>query len=333
MPKLAKLYSLDRKRTPAIQLAVFSSVGNNEFMTKQDAKAPAVKSFMSRVLFTLEETTTMEEAAQFFAAHKLTTVPVISSEGLILGVLSDFQLLRFLLRSRQESQNGLQLKDIRDELDPVVTIHEDDSIVAAFRLMIQSPNHRIYTVHDGKLTGALSPKDLLLYMAGVKEKNSEMLDSMVQRQIETILKELHETRRLLSDYQKLFQDSPYLMHSVDLNGRIINANRMIHSVLGYEDGELIGRSLRQLYPPENFKSAMEGLDRVKVLGFHPLVNVVMLKKDGDAVRIDIASTLKKDAKGNPEGTITVGRMSDSYRMLNYLQKTAQLYSRKTQRTS
>jgi PAS domain S-box-containing protein len=288
---------------------------------------------MSQVLFSLEEKMTLEDAAQFFASHKLTTAPVISGTGDILGVLSDFQLLRFLLRSRQEAKKGLCLSDIKEELDPVVTIHEDDSIVAAFRMMIQSPNHRIYTVHNGKLTGALSPKDLLLYMAGVKDKNDAILDSVVQRQIEAILKELHDTRRQLSDYQQMFLDSPYLMHSVDLTGKIVNANRMIHYVLGYEEGELIGKSLRQLYPPENFKKAMQGLETVRALGFHPLVNVVMVKKDGEVIRIDIASTLKKDEKGNPEGTITVGRMSDSYRMLNYLQKAAQLYTRKIQKKS
>ena len=71
------------------------------------------------------------------------------------------------------------------------------------------------------------------------------------------------------------------------------------------------------------------LPTVRALGCHPLVNVAMVKKGGDPIRIDVASTLKKDSAGNPEGTITVGRLSDSYRMLNYLQKAAQLYSKKT----
>ena len=283
---------------------------------------------MSTVLFSLEGAMTLEDAAQFFASHKLTTCPVISSEGDILGVLSDFTLLRVLLRSRQDAKKGLCLADVKDDLDPVVTIHEDDSIVAAFRLMIQSQNHRIYVVHGDKLAGALSPKDLLLYMAGIKNKTEHVLDSVVQRQIETILKELHVARRMLSDYQQMFQDSPYLMHSVDMSGKIINANRMIHYVLGYEEGELIGKSLRNLYPPENYRKAMAGLETVKALGFHPLVNAVMMKKNGETIRIDLATTVKKDSKGEAEGTITAGRLSDSHRMLNYLQKAAWLYSRK-----
>ena len=279
----------------------------------------------------LEDKTLLTDAAQFFAANKLTTVPVRSSSGDVLGVLTDFHLLRGLLRARTEKLKTLA--DIKDELDPVITIHESDSIVSAFRLMIQSPNHRIYAFHEDQLTGALSPKDLLLYMAGVKDKNDAVGDSLIQKQIESILKELQDTRRMLSDYQKLFHDSPYLMHSVDMNGKVIAANKMIHTVLGYEDGELIGKTLRQIYPPENVKKAIEGLETVKKLGFHPLVNVVMLKKDGDLIRIDIASTLRKDDKGNPEATITVGRLSDSYRMLNYLQKAAQATARKLKRKS
>ncbi len=303
-------------------------------MSKKPAAAtqPTVKQFMSQVLLVCEDDMPLNDAAQFMTSHKLTTVPVVSKAGDVVGVLTDFHLLRALLRARSEASIKT-LADVKDELDPVVTIHEDDSIVTAFRMMIQSPNHRIYALHNDKLTGAVSPKDLLLYMAGVKNKTEAVMDSMVQKQIETILKELHDTRRLLSDYQQMFQDSPYLMHSVDLNGKIIAANRMIHFVLGYEDGELIGRSLRQLYPPENFRKAMEGIDTVQKLGFHPLVNVTMVKKDGDLIRVDVASTLRKDDKGNGEGTITVGRLSDSYRMLNFLQRAASAASRKPKRKS
>ncbi len=293
---------------------------------------PTVKQFMSQVLLVCEEEMPISDAAQFMTSHKLTTVPVVNKAGDVVGVLTDFHLLRGLLRARTET-NIKTLGDIRDELDPVVTIHESDSIVTAFRMMIQSPNHRIYALHNDKLTGAVSPKDLLLYMAGVRNKSEAVMDSIVQKQIESILKELHDTRRLLSDYQQMFHDSPYLMHSVDMSGKIIAANRMVHYVLGYEEGELIGRSLRQLYPPENYKKALEGLETVKKLGFHPLVNVTMMKKDGDMIRVDIATTLRKDDKGNPEGTITVGRLSDSYRMLNFLQRAAQAANSKPKRKS
>lgn len=281
---------------------------------------PTVHSFMSKVLLTLRDDVPLAEAAQFFASNKLTTIPVVRADGEILGVITDFQLLRFLLRAKKEAKY-LPVAEFVEELDPVVTIPEDESIVHAFRLMIQSPNHRIYTLKNGKLTGALSPKDLLLYMAGVKE-STEVVDAIVQKQIESILKELQDTRKMLNDYQKMFQDSPYLMHSVDMKGTIIAANRMLHSVLGYKDGELIGKSMRLLYPPENHRSAMQGLDTVRTLGFHPLVNATMVKKTGEIVRVDIASTLKKDDRGNPDATITVGRLSDSYRMVNYLQRAA-----------
>ncbi len=284
---------------------------------------PCVRNFMSQVLFTIDDQTTLMKAAEFFASHKLTTVPVVSHSGEILGVLSDFQLLRLLLRAKSEGKVPI-LADYREDLDPVVTIAEDDSVVNAFGLMIQSTNHRIYTIQEGKLTGALSPKDFLLHMAGGKNKSDGMVDPNLQMQIETILKELYDTRKLLSDFQSMFNDSPYLMHSVDMEGKILAANRMIHFVLGYNEGELVGKSLRQLYPPENYKSAMEGLDTVKALGFHPLVNATMMKRDGSIVRVDIASTLKKTPRGEAEATITVGRLSDSYRMVNYLQRAAQV---------
>ena len=296
--------------------------------------APAASHFMSKVIFTLRDDTPLADAARFLAAHKLTTLPVLDAAGGIVGVLTDFQLLRFLLRAKKEA-SYIPVSEFSEELDPVVTIAEEDTIVHAFQLMIQSPNHRIYTLKDGRLTGALSPKDLLLYMAGVKDKSDQAVDAVVQRQIESILKELQDTRRRLNDYQKMFMDSPYLMHSVDMKGKIVAANRMLHAVLGYKDGELIGKTLRSLYPPESQREAMQGLETVRTLGFHPLVNATMIKKTGEAVRVDIASTLKKDDKGQPDSTITVGRLSDSYRMVNYLQRAAkaQDLSRKAEKPS
>jgi PAS domain S-box-containing protein len=108
-----------------------------------------------------------------------------------------------------------------------------------------------------------------------------------------------------------------------LKGKIIAANKMIHFVLGYEDGALIGKSLRTLYPPENYQQALQGLETVAKLGFHPVVNATMTKQDGTVVRVDIASTQRVDDKGGAAGTITVGRLSDTYRMINYLQQAAQ----------
>lgn len=301
-------------------------------MSKVKSTTPTVKQFMSQVLFTLEDSMPLPEAAQFFASHKLTTVPVMSGGTEIMGVLTDFHLLRGLLKARQDSSIKI-LADIREELDPVVTVHEDDSIVSAFRLMIQSPNHRLYATHGDRLVGALSPKDLLLYMAGIKDKNDQVLDAVVQRQIEMILRELNDTRRLLSDYQQMFHDSPYLMHSVDMKGKIVAANRMIHFVLGYEDGELIGKTMQDIYPPENYLKAMQGLETVRKTGFHPMVNVTMLKKDGEPIRVDVASTVRKDDQGNADATITVGRISDSYRMLNFLQRAAQAAIRRVRKSS
>ena len=286
---------------------------------------PLVIQFMSQVLFTLQDDLKLTDAARLFATNKLTTIPVVDKGGEILGVLTDFQLLRFLIAAKTGAKD-VPLSNYKNELDPVITIQEKESIVDAFRLMIQSPNHRIYATRDGQLTGALSPKDLLLYMAGFSDTSEHTLDDLVAEQIQAILTELYDTRRLLSDYQQMFQDAPYLMHSVDMSGTIVAANRMIHFVLGYEEGELVGQSMRQLYPPENYHKALKGLDTVRALGFHPLVNVVMVKKDGDTVRADISSTLKTGASGQPEGTITVGRLSDSYRMLDYLQRASQLRS-------
>lgn len=279
---------------------------------------------MSQPLFFIRADDTLEQAEKIFHEYKLTTCPVLQDKKKVMGILTDFQLLKCFLIKNSEP-NKIRVKDYAAKLDPVVLIDENEPISNAFKLMIQSPNHRIYATNEGILTGALSPKDILPFLAGDEavERHREDQDLITARiRIKLLMTELMNTQANLDRYQQVFTSSPFMIHSVNMQGTITMANRMLHYVLGYEDGELVGKSLMDLYPSQYHKEAKAGLTRVKITGFHPLINTLMVKKNKELLQVDIATAAKIDQLGVVVGTVTIGRISDSAKMLEALAEAA-----------
>lgn len=275
---------------------------------------------MSHPLFFVNADHVLEQAEAVFHEYRLTTAPVLIDRKKVLGVITDFQLLKFFLM-RSSDPKRARVQDYADELDPIILIDENEPITNAFKLMVQSPNHRIYATSKGTLVGALSPKDILPFLSGddAVERYKEDQDLISARiRIKLLLNELSTTQAQLDRYQQVFTSSPYMIHSVDLAGNIVMANKMLHYVLGYEDGELIGQSITDLYPSQFHQEAKSGLARVKTTGFHPLINTLMVKKNRELIKVDVASTAKFDQLGEVIGTITIGRMSDSHKMVEAL---------------
>lgn len=279
-----------------------------------------VKHFMTNPVFSVGAEMILEQAEQVFHEFRLTTAPVLVDKKKILGVMSDFLLLKCFLMKNSDP-NRARLKDFADELDPVVTIDENEPIANAFKLMVQSPSHRIYATSDGKLVGALSPKDILPFIAGDQaiERYKEDRDLVAARiRIKLLLTELGQAKSELDQYQSVFASAPFMVHSVDLNGHINMANPMMHLVLGYPQEGIVGKHLTDLYPSQFHQDAIAGLNRIKVTGFHPLINTFMVKNNKELVQVDLASTAKTDESGRVVGTVTVARLSDSSKMLEFL---------------
>ena len=119
---------------------------------------------MSAAPITISIYATLEAAEKIFAENRFTALPVVDQRESIVGVLTDFILVKlFLHRASIKSANksGLNLLYFQDKLDPIATIEEDEPITNAFKVMSQSPNHRVFVTKEGKLSGALSPKDVI----------------------------------------------------------------------------------------------------------------------------------------------------------------------------
>ncbi len=276
--------------------------------------------FMSKQVLFVRADDTLDQAEKTFHDNQLATAPVLVDKKNLMGVLTDFQLVKcFLLRNLRPSKARVQ--DYEGELDPVVMVDQHEPLETAFKLMVQSPSHRLYITDNGHLVGALSPQDLLPFLAGDTaverfKENKDLIDARIR--IKSLFKELSHTKNELSNYSSVFKASPFMIHSVNLQGVITMANPMLHSVLGYDERELIGKNIYDLYAEQFHRQAAQGLQEVVHKGYYPMINTLMVKKNKELLQVDIATSAKHDSSGAITGTVTISRLSDARKMLDAL---------------
>ena len=101
-------------------------------------------------------------------------------------------------------------------------------------------------------------------------------------------------------FRRAFEEGPLGTLITDAEGRILQANRAIHQMLGYAEGELTGRSVDALTAPEDIHKNREIR---KLLGEHTLPNISVekryLRKHGGTIWGRLTAALLPVAEGEP----------------------------------
>ncbi|MBX9767754.1 MAG: CBS domain-containing protein [Bdellovibrionales bacterium] len=282
-----------------------------------------IKDIMSPAPIIIPADADVDEVERIFVQNRITTAPVIYGFDQILGVLSDFKLVKIFLRraSLMKSTNQKQyvVGYFSDEFDPVVTIDQDAPIADVFKLIIQSSNHRVFATNNGKLCGVLSPKDLLPYLSGDRKNSSEQKS---ESKIQQVLTELQQTKDKLLSFTEFFDLAPYPMHSAGFDGKILMANRMMHSILGYAPGELVNKSVFDIYPYMYTKEIEKSLEIIRTVGYNPVISTMLVKKDRSTLKADVATVLRRDENGIPHSTISVTRVTENINLMDFLRHAA-----------
>jgi PAS domain S-box-containing protein len=269
----------------------------------------------------------LETVEEIFIKKRITVAPVLDIWSQVLGVISDFTLVKMFLKRASKKDANANLGNFLDYLEPVVLVDENQPMIAAFKLMLQSPNHRVFATRNGKISGVLSPKDMLPYLVGEKthHKSAHEEQQELRLRIETLLQELSASKKQLISYKNFFNDSPFMMHSSDFDGNILMANKIMHYTLGYHPGELVGEPISKIYSHQNHQDAANGLEMIKTHGFHPPVSTLMVKKNMEILKVDVASMAKRDENEKPIGTITISQLTEGRQMMDILREAVFLF--------
>jgi PAS domain S-box-containing protein len=92
---------------------------------------------------------------------------------------------------------------------------------------------------------------------------------------------------------------------VSPEGRIINANRAIYRLLGYEEGELVGRPVEMIFGKE--LSATGGERDLSAMSVTGTDEKVYLTRDGRKIPVSFSVSAMNDADGKPLGIICIAQ--------------------------
>ncbi|MCE3010795.1 MAG: PAS domain S-box protein [Proteobacteria bacterium] len=246
---------------------------------------------------------TVNEAVQMMKQKDLGFVAINASSDRFQGVLTEAALTRAFLRF-QSHPDKEALIFYRDLFEPVQLIHEYEDFPEVIKKVVSSPGHRTFVMNStGNVIGHITAKDILHHLTeggdGFQEESKVVIDQ-------------------LAIYESFFEKCPFMMHSVDSEGKILMANQMLHAVLGYAAGSLLGKTIFDLYPPEAHESAKQGLKTIFDKGYHKVVQGMMLTADQKMIEVELVSKALENTQGEVIGTITVSRPLEMKKLLEVL---------------
>ena len=113
-----------------------------------------VKEVMTRNVVTFKEETPVEEIAQTLSSKRITGAPVVTGDGLVVGIVSETDVF---------TKRGATARDI---MSPhVISVTEDTGIDEAARLLVGERIRRVPVINRGRMVGLLSRSDVLDFFA------------------------------------------------------------------------------------------------------------------------------------------------------------------------
>lgn len=263
----------------------------------------------------------LRRATEIFFENNIHYAPVLTPNKEILGLISEMALVKAALKRYLEPEANEKVIHHKELIEEAIFVEEDASVDSVVKALMSAHSHRVLVKNkQGLLIGIISPKDILRIVTGQHLQSVNLREELDKSKLEAgrLNEKLGSIEQALEMYRHIFEDSPYMMHSVDAEGKIIMANRRIHQILGYEKDELLKLDISDLYPRSMVHEAYQGLSTIKEKGSHQMTYTSMLRKNGVKLRVDIASSSFKNIKGDFLGTISISREVDGDELLRAL---------------
>jgi len=106
-------------------------------------------------------------------------------------------------------------------------------------------------------------------------------------------------------YRMIFENSAVAIMMVDKEGRLVSWNQFTERLLGMTRDDLLGRSVRSLYPSSQWERIC-GLN-IRRKGMQHHLETQMIRREGEVIDVDISLSVLKDTDGAITGTIGVVR--------------------------
>lgn len=112
------------------------------------------REIMTRDVISIQDEATVEEAARLLARNRISGVPVVNAGGLLLGLVTEHDLI---------AKQGRSVSEIMSK--GVITVSPDTEVEQVQHLLTNQRIRRVPVVEDGKVVGIVSRSDLVRQIA------------------------------------------------------------------------------------------------------------------------------------------------------------------------
>ena len=121
---------------------------------------PRIGEFMDAVVPTLSPETRIMEAVDFLLHHRVTGAPVVDSDGDLVGIVTETDLLRLVTQGidGQPPTEGTVAEYMTTD---VVTVAPTVDIYSVAGMFLKNKFRRLPVVKNGKIVGSITRYDLL----------------------------------------------------------------------------------------------------------------------------------------------------------------------------
>ncbi len=121
---------------------------------------PKIGEFMDAVVPTLSPETQIMKAVDFLLRHRVTGAPVVDSDGKLMGIITETDLLKLVTEGIQ-GQPPTEATVAEYMTTDVVTVRPTVDIYYVAGIFLNNKFRRLPVVNDGKIVGAITRYDLL----------------------------------------------------------------------------------------------------------------------------------------------------------------------------
>lgn len=132
-------------------------------MTTQNGPFSTAAEIMSSPVVTVGPDTTIDQAVAILEERRVSGLPVVDDEHRLLGMLTEFDLLRAI-------RNLCLQGRVREFMaTDIVAVDAECSLTDLIDLMLEKRMRRVPVLHDGRIVGVISRRDLV-FVGNVRQQ-------------------------------------------------------------------------------------------------------------------------------------------------------------------
>lgn len=120
----------------------------------------SAKEIMTTSLFTIEKDTELNEIIKILVENNLTALPVVDEDMMLLGIVSEKDVLDILINPRNGSKKAINLMT----KEPT-SFDENDDLMEIFQALVGSQFRRVPILSEGRLVGVISRRDIIRFLS------------------------------------------------------------------------------------------------------------------------------------------------------------------------